>query len=203
MQDILLHSLVDAAAPPDWLLVEAKETLNQGAPTQALMNQWGEDFTARPLRFMGTTFKNAFNHSCFLSDKALQWARSSITHLAKDIRITFTQPGLERCGPHVDRTRDYTLMYLLKTGGQDHSTVFYREKNQEVLIRERAYHVDDYNCVERIAHVQQTTGHWNLVQARVLHSIENIQDGRISIQISIDVIDDLVYTNPLWHHADQ
>lgn len=200
---MLLHALIDAPGPPQWLLAEAAQFVNQGNPTQATLNNWREDFTARPLHLAGVAYKNAFNHSCFLSDRSLSWTRSSITPLAKDIRITFTQPGLERCGPHVDRTRDYTLMYLLKTGGQDHSTVFYREKNQQVLIRERAYHVDDYDCVERIAHVQQTTGHWNLVQSRVLHSIENIQDGRVSIQISIDAIDDLVYTNPLWHHADQ
>lgn len=200
---VLLHALIDAPDPPQWLIAEAAQIINQGAPTQATMNNWGEDNTARTLHLAGTTCTTAFNHACFLSDRSLTWAKSLVTALAKDIRISFTLPGLERCGPHIDRTRDYTLIYLLEPGGIDHRTVFYKEKGQQAVLRELGYHVDDYDNVQQIAQIKQPTERWNLLQGRVLHSIENIQNGRMSIQISLDNIDNLVLLKPTWWCNDR
>ena len=182
---VLLYSLIDAPAPPDWLIEHAYQVLNAGSPTQATMNNWGSEYTARSLIKDGENYSNAFNHSCFLNEQSLGWIRDNIGISAKDVRITFTTPGLERCGPHIDRTREFTLMFLLEPGGPDHCTVFYREPGHE-LIRPKGYHVDDYQSVDEIFKVQQIVNQWNLVNATVLHSVENITQGRRSIQVSFD-----------------
>lgn len=178
-----IHAIADAPAPPDWILDQAK---NIDRNTQAEMNNWGSDFTERPLHHSTGVYNNAFNHSIYLDDAALAWARENITSETKDIRISWTYPGLARCGAHIDRTRDYTLMYLLETGGDDHETVFYQEQGIDELYRPNAHHVDDYSKLTRLASVRLQVGRWNLLQAKILHSIENISQGRRSIQISLD-----------------
>lgn len=199
MDNIFIYSLLDAPAPPAWILERAQAARADDVPNQVTMNNWGDDFVHRPLYKDGKTYRNSFNISVFLDDECLSWARTNITKSAKDIRSTITRPGLERCGAHIDRTRNYTLMYLLEDGGDDHSTVFYREKGTDELVRPREYHVDDYDQLDEIKRVKLKLNSWNLVQARVLHSIENISNGRVSIQISLDNMpDDLLLVDPVF-----
>lgn len=186
-QRSFIYSLVRAPEPPTWLLERALSAMHDSTRiTQADMANWSRDSTERTLHDNGKIYENAFNHSCFLDQECHEWARENITHNIKDVRIAFTKPQLERCGAHVDRTRDYTLIYLLQTGGDAHRTVFYREKGQQELLRPRAYHVDDYANLDPVSEVVLQTRQWNLVQAQILHSIENIPLGRVSIQISLD-----------------
>lgn len=199
MDNIFLYSVIDAPNPPEWLLELSENARTDGTPTQATMNNWGDDFTARSLYKDGKTYSNAFNHSVFLNEDALRWARENITNLAKDIRSTSTLPGLERCGAHIDRTRNYTLMYLIEPGGDNHSTVFYKEKGVDELYRPREYHVDDYNQLIELKRVRLKTNVWNIVSARILHSIEDIPNGRYSIQISLDDLDpDFKLVDPVY-----
>jgi hypothetical protein len=178
-----IHAIVDAPVPPDWLLDQAK---NIDRTTQAEMNNWGTDYTQRDLYHPTGVYNNAFNHSIYLDDAALAWTRENVTPEAKDIRISWTYPGLARCGAHIDRTRNYTLLYLLETGGDNHETVFYQEQDVDELYRPHGYHVDDYGKLTRIAGAKLQVGRWHLLQARILHSIENISRGRRSIQVSLD-----------------
>jgi hypothetical protein len=198
--NFFLYGEVVASPPPDWLLDKAKD-FKKSEATQASMNNWGEDFTARDLHKNGKVYKNAFNHSVFLDSDCLEWAKNNITPNAKDIRIYATRPGLDRCGAHIDRTRNYTLIYLLESGGDQHETVFYKERGVNELIRPNAYHVDDYNQLEIISKVNLKIHKWNLVQGRILHSIENITQGRSSIQISLDEFGpELILTNTEWYN---
>ena len=198
MDKIFIQSLVNAPPPPDWILERAQAARADGIPNQVTMNNWGDDFIHRPLYKDGQVYKNSFNVSVFLDDDCLTWAKEHVTPMAKDIRSTSTKYGLERCGAHIDRTRDYTLIYLLETGGDDHQTVFYKEQHHDDLFRPREYHVDDYDKLQVLKVIKQTPHRWNLVQARILHSIENIKLGRYSIQISLDDISGLKLTDEIY-----
>jgi hypothetical protein len=198
---ILLYSEVQAPDPPQWLL-DIAQSSKTSSNTQAAMNNWSDDYTARPIYKDGKMYNNAFNHSVYLNDDCLAWARQNVTRAAKDIRIAATKTGLERSGAHIDRTRNYTLMFLLEPGGPDHETVFYKERGVEEIVRPNTYHVDHYDQLEVLRKFKLKINAWNLVQARVLHSIENISQGRSSIQISLDKIDsDLILTNTQWYDA--
>jgi len=196
MHNIFIHGIIDAPAPPQWLIDKADNIVAAGTPTQAIMNNWGDDFTARPLYKDGVIYRNAFNHCTYLDEECLTWSRENVTKRTKDIRLAATVPGLARCGAHIDRTRNYTLMYLLETGGDDHQTVFYQEKGIGELIRPEKYHVDNYDDLSIVSVIRLQVNKWNLLQARILHSVENIAQGRRSIQISLDDFpDDAVITN--------
>lgn len=181
---IFIHGILDAPDPPDWMLQKA-ECFDE----TAIMNNWGDSYTNRILIKNGKTYNNAFNRSNLLGEDELTWVKNNISHLALDVRISRTQPGLERCGAHIDKTRNYTLVFLLDTGGPDHRTVFYKEKGVDELHRPLLYHVDDYDNLVEIKSIQLQQFKWNLLNARVLHSIENITEGRKSIQVSFNDFD--------------
>lgn len=193
MPDIFLHGIVDAPSPPEWIIEKARSI---SVDKKDIMNDWGSEYVDRTLQKDGQSFVNSFNRSLYLDDECLAWARENVTKHALDIRSTYTLPGLDRNGPHIDRTRFYTLIYLLQGGGPDHRTVFYRENGVEEYYRPLGYHVDDYSQVTQVAEVKLTENKWNLLEGRVLHSIENIPNSRKSVQVSLNVYpDDVVMTD--------
>ena len=199
MNKILLHSLVDAPAPPDWMIQQAIALSPKGENGPKVMNNHGDDWTHRPLYKDGKEYRNSFNWSTRLDEISVEWAKNNITRIAKDVRSVHTTPGRERNGPHVDRSRNLTLIYLIEPGGPDHKTVFYKERGQEDIVRPWCTHVDDYNNVEELASFKLTVNRWNLMQGLVLHSIENIPEGRFNIQISLDEVpDDIRLENPTY-----
>lgn len=185
MQDIFIAGQALLPTPPSWLLTQALEALAAGQPTQAALNNWPTAYTERTLIKSGVERVNAFNHSIFLDDAALAWARSNISPEVIDIRLVFTRSGLESSGPHTDGTRARTLIYLLETGGPNHQTVFYQERNCAALERPPAYRVDDYSQLDVIYSLQLAVDTWTLLNATVIHSVENISQGRLSLQISL------------------
>jgi hypothetical protein len=186
---MLLHSRVIAPAVPNWLIENARDLLESGHPTQASISNWNKSYTERDLKKSSGIIKNAFTHAMYLDHRSLEWARTHVTVLAKDIKLAFTRKGCTCTGPHVDQTRNFTLIYLLENGGDNHCTVWYREKNQQ-LIRNNGYHVDDYDLLQPIAHTKLVVHQWSLLNSKILHSVENISQGRLSIQIGLESLPD-------------
>jgi hypothetical protein len=196
---ILLWGELAAPAAPQWMIDEAMACFSHDQYTIACMNsQHGDSSKIRDLHKDGNVYETAYNHCQYLSQLAYKWVLDNVGLKAKDTRIGFTVPGLERAGPHTDRARDYTLIHLIKNGGVDHETVFWKEKNVDELIRPLRHNVNDYNHVERIGGIQIPLNTWILLNSRVLHSVENIGEGRISIQCSIDNISSLEFVQAAW-----
>jgi hypothetical protein len=189
-KQILLYGLINAPSVPEWMLQEARDLSTQGKNSDRVINNHGDDFTRRTLYKNGQAYTNSFNWSSMMSDHSLAWVRSNVAANAKDVRSVNTTPGLERNGAHCDRSRVMTMIYLIDSGGADHQTVFYREKGVTDLIRLAGTHVDNYNGLEQLASVRLQLNRWNLLYGKVLHSIENIPQGRFSIQVSLDELPD-------------
>lgn len=140
-------------------------------------------------------------YTYMIKDAGLEWAQQNISNSLKDFRYTFSTPDQSRSslGPHCDRSRWYTMMYLLSTGGDDHYTAFYREKGQDLLEREFGYHVDDYSQVDEIFRVSIPVNQWILMNTKILHSAENITGTRISYHISfIQFPHELALIDPVY-----
>ena len=91
-------------------------------------------------------------------------------------------------GAHADCTRSYVLIYLLESGGENHRTVFYQEKDKP-LIRENCYACHDHGLLTEVGSVKIPLRKWILLNSVVLHSVENIPNPRISIQVGLHNID--------------
>ena len=83
-------------------------------------------------------------------------------------------------GPHTDRSRDYTMIYLLSGGGPDHQTVFYDTVEKIEITRKMNF---DYSSIKEICRVQVPLQTWTLLYAQLPHSVENIPGERLAIQL--------------------
>jgi hypothetical protein len=86
--------------------------------------------------------------------------------------------------PHIDRTRKYTLMYLIQTGGEHHRTVFYEAIDSSINLS-RGLQLE-YDQVKEIDSIVVPLYKWTLLNAFVPHSVENIPETRIAIQLGFE-----------------
>jgi hypothetical protein len=113
-----------------------------------------------------------------------------ITWVKKNISSEFTGIGFNHMGtcdggttvPHTDRKRHWTLMWIFETGGDDVNTIFWKEQGHTIE-RDITYYPRSYdNLIELERHVIEPN-RWVLVNAKVIHSVENMTSIRKSIQI--------------------
>lgn len=142
---------------------------------------------------------SAYTFSYYYPENVMQWVKDNITEDVKDLRYCFTIPNRSSLGPHCDLTRSVALIYLLQSGGENHRTVFWKERNQNELIRPLGYHINDYSQIDEIASITLPVNTWMIINARLLHSVENIPLGRKAIHISLDEVpESLKLIDPLY-----
>jgi len=192
---MMLLSRVDAPSPPDWLVSRALERVDTNHP---IMNTWGEDYANRMLYHPSGEYQSSNNKVIFLDEDSYTWARENISKEIVDIRIFASTPGRFLTGPHTDMTRWYTLQYLMKTGGKHHRTAYYKEKAHSDIEYPSRYSVTEYSKLEQLCSMEIPTDCWVLLNAHVLHSVEFIEEGRISLQINLnDIPADLKLRNTI------
>jgi len=188
----LLYASIRCPAPPQWLIDRALEKLHDGdQPTQADLLDWNQSFTERQLIRDGEVLQNAFNRSLYLDQESLDWARKNIGPDVIDMRIVITEVGALHKGPHIDVTRKYSGLFLLEPGGRGHLTCFYRSRATGEMTGKPGDHIDDFSQVETVCCVRVPERSWAMINAHVLHGVENIPGGRIALQFSADHIDRL------------
>lgn len=114
------------------------------------------------------------------------WVKENIHDDIIDCGVTISDfKDRPTMGAHTDKTRNFTLIYLLDTGGPNAETTFWQEVDQP-LIREPGTVPPDFNRLTRLDSVVIPERHWILLDARVLHSIEGIVGTRTAFQVSLD-----------------
>jgi hypothetical protein len=88
-------------------------------------------------------------------------------------------------GAHTDRVRDYTLIYVVKKGGPKVRTNYWQEKGHP-LVRERYLWLDDYRKLDLIESADFGVGKWVLNNSQIIHSVDNLEEHRITFQLSIE-----------------
>jgi len=92
--------------------------------------------------------------------------------------------------PHVDISRDYAMMYILDTGGDQVETSWYRQQGHPLhrpdlkALFDLDRIVTNFDTLEEIDRVCFPTHQWICINGAILHAIENIQSPRVAIQIS-------------------
>lgn len=183
----------DYAKNHGFILPSVEHTQRTAAPNE---------YTNRVLKDInGIEHLPMFIYTLMLDGSSLDWAKRHISKNTKDFRYTFSTPGAahRKLGPHCDRSRWYSMMYLIESGGCDHYTAFYREKGTQEIEREFGYHIDDYSMVEEIHRIVIPLNQWVLINARVLHSVENITGTRIAFHISFNEFpQDIALKKPIY-----
>lgn len=219
-----MHSQCLAPDPPDWMPIPDyarwldldHETLKATALDQGFLMPLdtasnvrrsttdNSSYIDRLLHHNQKSSPSSYSYNYIFDDSCLSWTQKNISRHVQDIRLSITPPGRSTWGPHCDRSRNWTMIYLLQTGGDDHETVFWRCRSDAEILREPGSHVNDYDLLDRIACVKIPLRTWTLLNGQILHSIENIGQGRVAIQISLQNFpDDVDLCDPHFYTVDQ
>jgi len=120
-----------------------------------------------------------------VSDELTRWIHENITNESTSIHLAITpkKSTNSQMFPHTDGEREWTLMYLLQHGGDNHRTVFYKHNNKNLQLTPRMNF--NYSEVEEVDSIVVPLHTWTIINAQEIHSVENIPDIRIAIQIGM------------------
>ena len=127
--------------------------------------------------------KNSTNFRYRLNSNFDIWAKQNIATHFIDASASCTEPGLEFSGPHIDGGRNYSLMYLLKSGG-DAITKWYKVKHS-ITPSMKYTHFFNYDDLECIDEIQIPLRTWTLLNVKKIHGCHGIMEGRYSLMISL------------------
>lgn len=147
---------------------------------------------ARVLKKDGKEITAGLNRRHDLNPELEKWLRENIISDWHDAGYSRTTGPCH--GPHVDRSRFFTLQYVIDPGGPNVATVFYRAKTQKLDMEPGWFYINNYDQIEPIEHQFIPPGVWVLINARNhIHSVENIESTRVSIQIGLmkDPVDEI------------
>jgi hypothetical protein len=121
-----------------------------------------------------------------LTPELLEWIKKNITDkfTGASLAKTFHVDGAT-LAPHVDRTRKFTLIYLLESGGSEHKTIFYSAKDH--CGNYKPGEQFEYSEVEEVDSITIPLYKWTILDAGVPHSVENIPDMRVAIQLGLEI----------------
>ena len=141
----------------------------------------------------GIEFESGLNRRQEINPELEIWLRENVISDWNDVGYSRTTGPCH--GPHIDRSRFFTLQYVIETGGDKVSTVFYRARTQKLDMEPGWFYINNYDQIEPIEHQFIPTGVWVLINARNhIHSVENIESVRVSIQIGLmkDPVDEII-----------
>jgi hypothetical protein len=125
--------------------------------------------------------KNVRHH---FNEEFTDWIRHNITpefQFSNSGVMFFNEPQL----PHTDTTRDFVLLYNVASGGSETTLCFWQEREQP-LRRERMLALERGPHLTLIDSIMGPFDTWYLMNARVVHSVENMTGVRVNLQVSFD-----------------
>jgi len=129
-----------------------------------------------------------------VSEKICDWVKENISSDYTDLGVSFHgEPGGVAL-PHTDKSRNWTLMWLLDEGGPEVDTVYWQEGNHPVIRDTHPSGPDSYDMkwaaptsydnLKEVGRARLKRGRWHLLCAQALHSVEGFTTGpRKSLQI--------------------
>jgi|TARA_R110000868_G_scaffold312086_2_gene573019 hypothetical protein len=148
-----------------------------------------EDFAFRPVNYKDTVVKNGevvpgrLYCRQAVSPELEQWIKNNIVNTYANIGIS---KNIGPClGPHLDKTRFYTLHYTIEPGGSNVQTVFYEPSTDEAILDTDKLYVTNYSKLDTVDSIIFQPRQWYAINGRQLHSVENIETMRISLQVGL------------------
>jgi len=137
----------------------------------------------------GSYIQSVESYRFWISEEWENWVVENIQPELKGNGINVFERG-PVVAPHVDANRNFSLQYLLETGGDSVETAWYREKGKDILRPDIRHVFDlnkivlDYDQLIELDRIVLPKNQWVCLNTNVLHAVENIQGRRMSLQIS-------------------
>ena len=175
----MLYQKLDLPSIPDNLKAQAWARVTQESVIfnqHVLGNSHGRSLF-KDGEFVGTSTGLGLRE---ISDEFDQWIRSNIISEFIRVGLCVSEAGMDHSGPHRDQSRDYALLYLLQAGSDNATTSYWKEKPGVSVKNHSDY--DELDLLDQVVIPLET---WYLIDAKTTHSVENIKQGRITIQIGL------------------
>lgn len=188
-------SIIDAAR--DALITRQRESrVNPNLLDQPGFTEYSNRIVVKNT---GEQLKNAASHRYWISQEFEDWVSTNLKQEPAGCGINIFEASTNSVvAPHVDPNRNFSIHYLLDSGGPDAATIWWQEKNKPLDRSELknnfnlADTVTDYSKLQEVVKVCVPTHTWICMNTNILHSVENIVSPRISIQISRNTFPDHV-----------
>lgn len=150
------------------------ETNNIGGRGQRYLEDW-----------KGITGLANTNTLIKLDARYEQWISDNITNTFQAGMVNYCQGSPERTssGAHTDFTRDWLLLYNLRSGGPQSEICFWQERGKP-LVRDRKTEVGKYCNLTLVKQIPGPEYVWYLINTRILHSTENVTGLRLNLQVA-------------------
>lgn len=114
------------------------------------------------------------------------WLKENIIPNFIDEGVTFTQRSNRSIlGAHTDRTRAFSLLYVIQTGGAEVVTRWYDDL-EKPRWRPRPSYQDDHTKLKLIAETEIPANQWICINTQVIHTVEQVQTQRIGFNLSFN-----------------
>ena len=130
------------------------------------------------------SYTNSRIHRYDVGEDFTQWVKENIIGEFREAPVAILRHRGPSAGPHSDIVTSFRLIYLITTGGIDCCTTWWHEKNKDLYPPVGHITVDYSNLIE-LEQIKMKPYNWYAIDTRVLHSVENITDDRIAVQISL------------------
>jgi len=190
---VFTHRVMDALPPPPQWLIDQIDLLYQ--PTDQAVDYGAPGgynigiSVQRHLRNWGDTNPKAVRNKRVPHVEFDTWARNNIHNNINDVGINYSivESGSGCCstGAHTDGTRNYVLLWPITQGGSQAELHFWQEKGCSV-IRPWKTQGEDLAQLELLDKIRLPESQWTLAQTNILHSVENLYETRINLQISLN-----------------
>lgn len=138
---------------------------------------------------------NSIYHRFQVNPELKEWLQQNIFPTATDYGITYNySPNTYpiQHNPHIDYSREYTIMYNLDNGGDDVRTGFYIDKDKP-LEQPQATRIRDYSTLQFLTDVRFDLNRWVILNAKIIHGVKNITSPRINIQLGLKTGDQYTF----------
>jgi hypothetical protein len=167
--------------------IDSAVELKKFIDTDNVEDNLSDSYKSRKLIIDGETQPVTYQTRLDVNQEFYKWVHENIHPDGFDCGVSFTSSTQGKFqGPHTDLTRDFTMLYLLEPGGPDTETVFYHEHGEPVRREKRQTVCNDFSKLTVLERVKFPLHQWVILDAMVLHGVENITDCRVSFQVSVN-----------------
>jgi hypothetical protein len=115
------------------------------------------------------------------------WVRDNITPEFLDTGVATSEGAGDTTGPHTDKTRSWTYMYLISKSNDQQLTKWWHEDGQPVY-RDPGTYLNSFDSCKELCSVEIPMNTWVCLNVRILHSVHNIKQYRNAIHVSFPMM---------------
>lgn len=150
----------------------------------------GKYLATAPVRsnvnWYGRTYQGVTHRRLALSPSWEQWVKNNICNDIVDTGLSYADGAVQRptSGAHTDGSRDFSLIYLVDAGGPEAELAIWRHRDYPILWDRHVAFTETKDLIN-LAVLRGNPGCWYLVNAKILHSTENLVRNRVGLQVSL------------------